>query len=338
MKVYNTEITEEQAKYLLKCRKEKYIRGHKLYYYQGFDFVQEFEKLFDEQGYTYDPKELNSDGVERAICDIIRNGNPKASFYAASILRDSAFPISIFEKIVLQQDDYEAQVAYATTLPCATVQKMANKIAASNIPYYNLTLLLNCNAKFDKSQNIHTILKYGSVPQIVVMAKNVPNLRMERIRQIVLKSLDAKGHYLFAYNINDSLAKKLNDMVNYPARETNYIYNAYANHNDDSKLRMVKQHIDKILKSGDPKYSYKVARNGLLDNNPYIDAKQAYQIAEANVYNGEDVKYMNKYALEVPGADKYKFLEKVKEVGTPEDAEYLEQSLAFTDFLRQTGV
>ena len=181
--VYNKLITEKQAKCLLKCKNAPLLRKHNLFFYPGINFENEFARLFDNSDLEYDSDQLNTYGLECAVLDIIRNKNPKACFYAASVLKKSELPTVLFEKIILESLDYESQIAYISCLPCDNIQKFADCIADSRIGYYNLALMLNVKRKYDKSKNIRALMNYGSASQAVFMAKFVKNIQIDNVRQ-----------------------------------------------------------------------------------------------------------------------------------------------------------
>lgn len=336
MKIYNKEITEEQAKYLLKCRDTSFMRGPRLVYYPGYDIIKDFEKIFDDAQLDFNSEELNSHDVECAVLDIIRKRNSKACFYAAYLLQDSSFPTEIFENVINKNKDIFAQFAYLVTLPSASAQEMVDNIAEVGITYYNLALIANSKNECDFTNNINVIMEKGSPTQLVYMAKNCKNVDVDVVRELILDSCDEKANYLFAYNINNSFNKNRKGTENYPALEKNNIYEFYKNLKESTRQKLIAQHIKKVIYGQDAQYNFKLAVNGILEDNPYIDKDKAYRYIKYNIISSNSVKYLTKYALEVENSDKDEALNEVKRIGTNEEIEYLEHSIAFSDFFRQT--
>lgn len=337
MLVYGKEITEEQAKYILKSSTTNFIRSKKLEYQSNYDFVQGFERMFDENELSYNPEQLNSNGVEKAVAKILLDRNPRGAFYTAFVLQGSEVPLRLFEDVINQRGDILSQVAYVITLPCESIQTMLDNIAEYAIPYYNMAVILNSKTKGDFTNNFDNIYRNGTMAQLVYLAKYLEGMNIDEIRTQVLNSGDAKANYLFAYHINDTFNAMLKGSENYPTPNINLIYNSYKGLSDKTRQKFIAQHVNCIIKSGSPKFCYKLALNGIIDENPYINSDECYDTLEEIVLRSHSVKYLTKFALEVPGADRDAFVRKVSKIGTKEEIEFLEQSIAFSDFFNQTA-
>ncbi|MBR7090895.1 MAG: hypothetical protein IKC79_00400 [Clostridia bacterium] len=333
MKIFGKDITEQEAIYLLKIQQDYHIKGHNIIFYWDRDLVDSFTRIFDEQGYTYSPEDLTPEGVSRAVFEILAKENPKACFYAASILRGSNFPIKQFERVILEQCDYESQIAYLATFQTDRAQEFADSIADSGMSFYNLTMLINCPKVMDTSRNIDVVNKYGTIMQRLYMAKYVPGIDIEAFRQDVLASNRARPNYLFSKYITDRFVTKGgNAHSSNPEGKINYITDFYANFHPVAKKIMTVEHRQAVRDTRDVEYCFKLARNDRpcygIKNSLWDDTREIEQI----VLDSEDPVYIAKFATEVKGADRQKCIQKLTELGETEHVEYVQMSLTIQDF------
>lgn len=333
MKVFGKEITEEQAKYLLKISQVPYIKGHRMFFDWNSDFISQFEHLFDKQGYTYLEEELNTIDVEDAVYRILDMGNPKAAFYAAMVLRGSYLHNKYFENVIIRRKDYESQIAYLANFNTARAQEIANCIAESGMSHYNLTLLINCPNPGDISKNVDVILKNGTIRQKVFLAKYVKNMGIEEIRQEVLESKDPRANYLFAkYIANRFISINGNPNSAYPESEINYITDFYSQFKQSTRDIMIAQHRKVIRDTKNVEYCYKLALNDNIDVKTGRRMSDDFLEIEDIVLNSCDSDYIAKFAVQIKEANTEKHLERLEQLGDIEAVEYVEQSLAMRGF------
>ena len=335
MKVFGKEITTRQAEYLLKISKNKYIKGHGLFFSWDHNFLSPFEKLFDEQNYTYNERDLNSDGVERAVRNILKTGNPKAAFYAAAVLKDSKLRIEPYEEIIIEREDYEAQIAYLATYDTPRAQEIADCIADSGFAHYNLALIMNCPNVEDVSRNVDVVYRHGSTRELVNLAKYVKDVGMEEIRQKVLKKGDARANYLFANFIAKRyITKDGSPYCAHPESEINEIYDFYSQFKPSTREVMIAEHRKVVKDSKDVKHCYKLALNDVFDEKTGKRVFNDFAELEDIVLNSYEAEYMVKFATKVKGADTAKHIERLEEIGEIDLAQELELSLATRNFFQ----
>lgn len=343
MKVFGKEITEEQAKYLLKISQEKYIKDHNLFFnLKNNNFIEQFEQLFDKQNYTYNKNEMNTYDVEEAVYRIIDKGNPKAAYYAACVLDGSDINRRYFENIIVRNKDYEAQIAYLATFDTTESYKIADNIARSNIAHYNLTLLINCPKTKYLYRNIDVVLKRGSIRQRVALAKYVPyteeeiirpDIEVEEIRQDVLKSKDPRANYLFAKYISNSFNTNNTSSNSVTTKgRINYITDFYSQMKDTTRKLLIAEHRNIIKESKNIEYCFKLALNDSFHKKPGFYMTEDFFELEDIVLESYDIEHITKFAIEVFGASTDKHIQRLEELGDYESAKYVEQSLAFRDF------
>lgn len=334
MKIYDKEITKEQAICLLKCRNSYFLKLPRQKYYPNYNFVKNFEKIINELDITYNPEELNQEDLERAVLDIVRNHNTKGSFYAATLLQDSAFPTMIFEKVINDSNDFYSRLAYMSTLPCASAQAMADTLANCGIPYYNLALIVNSKNRYDWTENLKRIYEYGTAAQLTYLAKNVSGINIEKVRDFTLESGDAKANYLFAHSINNTFGEE-KGIEKVILMHKNRITDKYRPMKESTRNKLIAQHVRRIIDSESAEYNYKLTRGTILYGNPYIDKEKTLKTIYGIMLNSDDVEYITKYALFTKDVDQEKLLDRVSDIGTQEDVQYLEESIAFSNFFKQ---
>ena len=204
------------------------------------------------------------------------------------------------------------------------------------MPHYNLTLIINCPNVKDLSKNIKVVLDYGKIRQQVALAKYVPNVGIEEIRQEVLASNDIRANYLFAKYINskyitaDGCPKSA-----HPEGKVNYITDFYGQFKQSTRDMMMAEHRQKVKDAKDVKYCFKLALHDKIDDKTGRPASEDFFELQDIVAESYDTEHIAKFAVMIPGADTDRLVDRLEQLGDFESVDYVEQSLLMRDFFAQ---
>ena len=295
MIVYGKELTDKEARNLIKITKVNSWRDFNIH----FDHESDYNSKFDEALSTIpdDDIEVTEQNVIDAITQITNSRIGKPNYYAAYIMQGSELSNVLFEYIVTNSKDYEVMLAYAIYIKGANLSVIGKILASEANTYYNLDFILRF-PEINTSINKKLLRRAGTPRQWLFMAKYVKNEDIDYLRQKILDNGDAEVNYHMACYIQ---RRYIQTPVNreFPERYTNYIYDYYQQKYGQDKAMLqslVDEHIQKVVESEDSKFCYKTAKNVSTDNS-HIKALEDVVLRACNV------RYNIKFVLDVPLAD-----------------------------------